>query len=134
MGKFKDFSRETEMEDVEIKVDGDTFYATGIAPALAVLDMAAVNDAGNVERMKIVMEFLDAVMHEESAERFAARLRSTTNPISVDQAVAIVMWLMEDVYATERPTEGRSPSQDGSATTGPNSTDGARPTGLTPVN
>jgi hypothetical protein len=132
VAKFKDFSREAELEPVTVTLDGDTFTFAGALPTMAVLDMAKVNSVKDVEKLEILMEFLDTVMLPESAARFAERLRSAENPISLDQCMNITFWLIEEAYTVGRPTRGSSPSLNGSETTGTSSTDGAEPTVSTP--
>lgn len=125
MTEIKDFTKLDKQADVEFKIDDDTFTAVGVAPAMAVLDVAAVNKAEDMEKLHIILGFLDQVLLHDSAVRFAERLRSSEQPIAIDQAAAIAIWLMEEVYAPERPTEAPSPSQNGSGSTGASSTDGA---------
>lgn len=132
MTEIKSFTNMAKQEDVQFEIDGDVFTAVGVAPAMAVLDVSAVGAAEGVEKLKIVFAFLDQVLTDESAELFAARISSKTRPIEVEQAAAIAVWLMEEVYAQERPTEAQSPSVNGSEGTGQSSTDGAQPTASTP--
>lgn len=133
MTDIKDFTNYDKKEDISFKVDGDEFVAVGTPSAMAILDIAAVNKADNMEKIRIVLEFLDQVLVGDSAVRFAERLRSNTEPITIDQAASISVWLMEEVYAPERPTEAPSPSQNGSGSTGPSSTDGAPAMASTPA-
>lgn len=127
MGEIKDFTRQDKRENVLFNIDGDVFEAVGAAPAMAVLDIGAVGAAEGLEKLKIVFAFLDQVLLPASAERFSERLSSAAEPITVDQAASIAVWLMEEVYAPERPTEAQSPSPSGSESTGQSSTDGALP-------
>jgi hypothetical protein len=122
---IKSFTNLDRKADVLFEVDGDEFTAVGVAPAMAILDVGAVNKAEDMDKIRIILEFLDMVLLPESAARFAARLRSSESPISIDQAAKIAVWLMEEVYAPERPTEAPSPSQNGSGSTGQSSTGGA---------
>ena len=134
MPKFKDFSREEEMETIEVTMDGDTFHFAGALPTMALLDVAKVNaEKDQIKKLEIVMEFLDSVMLGDSSERFAARLASAENPITLDQCTALMFWLIEEAYTIGRPTDGSSASQNGSETTGTSSTDGAEPTASTPA-
>lgn len=129
---MKSFSREKAVEWTEFDVDGEVFQVVNIAPAMAVLDVAKVNDAKDLDKITIIMSFLDAVMESDSALRFAARLSSIENPITIDQASSIAVWLMEEVYATGRPTQEPSQSSNGSGATGTSSTATADSTGSTP--
>lgn len=125
MTEIKDFTKLNKKENVEFKINEDTFTAVGVAPAMVVLDVSAVNKAEGLDKIRIILEFLDKVLLPDSAVRFAERLASSTEPIDIEQAADIAVWLMEGVYAGERPTGDPSPSANGSENTGPNSTDGA---------
>lgn len=125
MAEMKSFTRDKPLGWIEFDIDGEVFKLSSIAPAMAVLDVAKVNKAEDLEKVTIIMTFLDAVMEPDSAARFAARLGSIDNPITIDQATSIAVWAMEEVYASERPTQEASPSRNGSSTTGQSSTDTA---------
>lgn len=89
------------------QIDNDTFYAAARLPGGAVLDLAGIivtaEDGSQTVRAGALMEFLDAVLLPDSAQRFADRLRSPTEPIGLDEATGIVKWLVEEVYGL-RPT------------------------------
>ena len=121
----KQFVRSKPLEYVEFDVDGDTFRAASTAPGMAILDAAEVNSAEGVERLRILMRFLDQVLEPASALRFSARLRDPSNPITLEQTAEIAVWLFQEVYGPERPTEAPSPSPDGSGSTGQSTTDTA---------
>lgn len=131
--EIKDFTNKDKKPDIKFTVDDDTFIAVSTPPAMAILDVSAVNKAEGMDKVQIVLTFLDSVLYDESAERFAARMRSKENPIEIDQATGIAVWLMEEKYAPERPTEAPSPSQNGSGSTGQSSTDGAQAGESTPA-
>lgn len=127
---MKSFSRDKPLEWVEFDIDDEVFKLRSVAPAMAVLDVAKVNQAADLDKIQVIMTFLDQVLEPESAARFAARLSSIENPITIEQATSIAVWAMEDVYATERPTEAPLPSPNGSGSTGPNTTGTASTEGL----
>lgn len=131
MTVIKDFTKLNKPENIQFKIDDDEFTAVGTAPAMALLDVSAVNRAADMDKIRIILEFLDKVLLPDSAARFAERLSSSTEPIEIEQAANVAVWLMEEVYAPERPTEAPSPSQNGSGSTGPSSTDGAQAEGST---
>lgn len=112
-------------------VDGEEFTAIPAMPATASLALVALTEAGsNAEKAQATLGILDELLLPESAERFAARMRGGAHPISLEDALAVVGWLLPEVSG--RPTVGASPSQPGSSTPGPSSTDGAPPEGSTP--
>jgi hypothetical protein len=123
--EIKDFTKLDKKPNLEFKIDEDTFTAIGTAPAMAILDVAAVNKAEDLDKIVILLGFLDKVLLPGSAIRFAERLGSAEDPISIDQATSIAVWLMEEAYGPDRPTEAPSPSQNGSGSDGQSSTDGA---------
>src|SRR4029077_4778513 len=98
MTEVKNFTQLDKKPSVPFTIDDDTFVAVGAAPAMAVLDVAAVNKATDMDKIRIIMTFLDQVLEPASAERFAERLRSATEPISISQVAEIAVWLMEEVY------------------------------------
>lgn len=125
---MNDFSRKKPLGYVEFTMDGDTFAAVDVAPGLSILNVSRINEAKNLGKVELIMDFLDQVLVPESAERFAARLKDPTNPITIDQCAAVAVHLVEDVYVTDRPTQGPSQSRNGSDATEASSTDGASPT------
>lgn len=132
MDEIKNFTKIDRRDNVKFQIDDDVFEAVGTAPAMAILDVSAVNQADGLDKIKIIFTFLDQVLLPDSAQRFADRLKSSEHPIDIDQAASIAVWLMEGVYATERPTPAQSPSDNGSESTGQSSTDGAQGTESTP--
>jgi hypothetical protein len=86
------------------------------------LDVARVNEAKGVEQVTLVMGFLDTVLEPESAKLFAERMKDPHNPIDIDELTQVAVWLVEEVYVSERPTEAPSPSPNGSGSTGPSTT------------
>lgn len=132
MTEIKSFTKLDKRPDLQFEIDDDVFTAVGTAPGMAILDVAAVNKAENMDKIRIIFEFLDQVLLPESAALFAERLKSPTKPITIDQATSVAVWLMEEAYGSERPTGAQSPSANGSGSTGQSSTDGAQATDSTP--
>ncbi len=130
--EVKDFTNTDKKPDIPFTIDEDTFLAVGTAPGMAILDVSAVNKAENIDKIRIIFDFLDKVLYPDSAALFAERLASPVKPIEIEQATSIAVWLMEEKYAKERPTEDPSPSANGSESTGPNSTGSVPATGSTP--
>jgi hypothetical protein len=126
MTEVKDFTNQDKKPPVPFTIDGDEFIAVGNPPAMAFLDVSAVNKAEGLDKIQILLDFLDKVLIPASAERFAERLGSSEEPIEINQAADIAVWLMEEKYAPDRPTEAPSPSSNGSGSTGPSSTDGVQ--------
>jgi hypothetical protein len=121
-----------QLRYIEFDIDGEKFYAAPIAPGGALLDAAAAGQAkNNVERLRVVAGFLDAVLTSESAERFSQRMRTGDNPIDLATAAQVMAFLMEEYGG--RPTVPSSASSDGlSGTDGAPSTSGVSPVESTP--
>lgn len=73
-----------------------------------------------------LMGFLDLVLDEESALRWAARYRSVDQPITRAHAQTVIKYLVEQ-YSKPHPTEPPSPSTPGLGGTNVNSMGGALP-------
>lgn len=149
---MKDFSHSVKREPIQFKIDDDVFYAapeigaeilrpmmlnqiSGIDPKI----LKAVGD-GNVDNIshedmiglikatqtqtEQAMQFLDLVLLPESSTRFAERMKSTVNPITLDQAGDVYQWLLAE-YG-KRPTKpSTSSSVQSQASAGTSLTDGA---------
>ena len=99
-------------------VDGEEFTAVGRAPAGPLLDVAAARDTET--RVRTMMDFLDAVLVPDSAERFARRLRDPVDPIDATTLMEVAEYLIERY--SRRPTGPGGPSANGDSTTGPSLT------------
>lgn len=156
MTEMMDFSvpREAAPKPIEFKVDDDVFQAYPAVGGGVMLDtltfdvnvldlenldnpnveaspkqIAAMTSAINNQARKL-LGFLDIALLPASAERFAERMRSTTEPITLDQALEISRWLMGQ-YGV-RPTEPSSPSSNGHDGTGTTSMVGVQAEASTP--
>lgn len=110
---------------VPFTLDGETYHAYAIVPGQVVLDVAALNGADGLQQARIVLEFLGEVLTQESAERIAVRLTSKDNPLDIETAIDIAVYLMEEVVNKGRPTAAPSQSPNGSKAIGDGSADGA---------
>lgn len=68
-----------------------------------------------------VMNLLDELLLPQSAERFAERMKSKTEPIELEQVFEIFQWLIGE-YG-DRPTSPLSSSSNGHSGTGTSSTE-----------
>lgn len=106
---YKEFQAATSTEPVTFKIGSDMFEAAAQCPAGVLLSMAAnSSDEGGAGAVTAAMDFLDAVLKETSRARFAERMTSVEDPISITTVTELVQWLI-GVY-TGRPTEQPSPS------------------------
>lgn len=145
---MQDFSRpKVERETIKFKVDDDVFEAYPeiggqvLMPAISLdgLDDLVGQSPSSVQAMSTeeqsraasaaskqtvrALQFMDTVLLPDSSARFAERMRSVEEPITLEQAFQIWRWLLSQYGA--RPTEPSSPSQNGHDGTGTSSTAGA---------
>jgi hypothetical protein len=123
--KIKDFSHSLEPKQFEI--NGDIFLATPELPLGIMQDMVRfrnIREQLEEEGLEPVLRLLDALLFDESAERFRARVKDKQRPIGITHVMEIIPWLMEE-YGL-RPTQPSQPSSSGSSdeTTGTSSTAG----------
>jgi len=131
---FEQARRVDTGEVVTFTLNGEEYSAWPDAPGGLILDLAKASmdtEATNAAQVAAAAAFLEATLVPESAERFAAAMRDPANPITFDQAAAVMEWLLEEAY-TARPTEPSSPSAVGPSTPGRPSTGRASRTASTP--
>lgn len=125
----KDFTRKHER--ITFRIDDDLFEAARALPGQTLTEFARrFSDLGSApvtDQLGVLTDALNMVLLPESAARFAKRFSDLENPIELDQASDIVIWLLE-CYGL-RPTRPLSPSVSGppSLEFGTNSTDGPPP-------
>jgi hypothetical protein len=112
-------------------MDGDTFTAARDLPANVVKKLVSFESKTMPEQVEVVMDMLDLILIEESATRFAARMSSADNPISVNQIISLMNDLLE-VYGL-RPTTPLSTSAPPLTLTGDTLMDGAQPMVSIPI-
>jgi hypothetical protein len=123
---MKDFTRQRER--LQFTIDGDVFEATPALPGQTLTEFARrftdVGSAPAEDKLRIITDALSMVLLPDSAALFSKRFADLEQPIELDQASEVLIWLME-CYGL-RPTQPSSPSVNGSPSPGPgtNSTDG----------
>lgn len=145
MSDIQDFSL-PKREPIRFKIDDDVFEAVPTVGAEVMRDvigmtdtiklMSEGQDTANVSPEKLTkaadgvkthtaraLQFLDMVLLPDSALRFAERMRSLENPITLEQTLQVWTWLIAQYSG--RPTEPSSPSANGHGGTGTSSTAGA---------
>jgi hypothetical protein len=111
---------------VPFKIDGEMYFGNPSLPAGVLFDMIEmVNTKDQASQIRLLDEFLKAMLVPESYERLKVKMRDQTNPLSIQQVMKITEYLMS--AATGRPTTQSSSSQAGQSGTGPTST-GTAPT------
>jgi hypothetical protein len=121
----KDFTRERER--ITFTIDSDTFEATPALPGQTLTEFARrfadVTSAPNEAKLGIITDALSMVLLPDSAALFTKRFSDLENPIELDQATEVLIWIMEQ-YGL-RPTQPSLHSASGSPNPEPgtNSTD-----------
>lgn len=91
----------------------DVFTGINDLPAELLIEFAAITDqleeTDIAQQPEIFRSLFSLILVDESYERFNARMRDKTNPISITQLMEIMPWVMEQ-YGL-RPT---TPSEDSS--------------------
>jgi hypothetical protein len=107
---------------ITFTVDGEAFECLPVTPGAATADvmMATEDGASEAEQMRAVLQFMDLVLTDESAERVVARLRDKQNPLDFNTLIDIFRALIEALNA--RPTGGSSGSSPSSRRRGGPST------------
>jgi len=140
---MQDFTQ-ARPDTIKFRIDNDVFEAVSAVGANLMRDIIGMTDvseltSANLEELspedagrrlpKVMAQvsktlgFLDTVLLPDSAQRFAARMNSATEPITLDQAFKVWTWLVEQYSG--RPTQPSSPSANGHDGTGTSSTAGA---------
>jgi len=126
---MKDFSRARER--IEFVIDGDVFQAAPALPGKTLTEFAKrfadIADTDLSERLDVFADALGMVLLPDSAALFQKRFEDLANPIELEQASDVIVWLLEQ-YGL-RPTRPSSPSSSGlpSPASGTSSTDASQP-------
>jgi hypothetical protein len=121
----KDFTRKRER--LVFRIDDDMFEAAPALPGGTLTEFAVrfadVGKAPIEQRMQVFADALGMVLLPESNARFQKRFEDLANPIELEQASDVIVWLLES-YGL-RPTRPSSPSASGppSPASGTSSTD-----------
>ena len=132
----KDFTRQRRR--LQFRIDNDLFEAAPALPGNVLTAFAVrfadVSKAPTEQQMQIFADALGMVLLPESNARFQKRFNDLKNPIELEQASDVIMWLME-AYGL-RPTQPSSPSASGppSPESGTSSTDAPQPPASIPAN
>jgi len=132
---MKDFSRARER--IEFVIDGDVFQAAPALPGKTLTEFAKrfadIADTDLSERLDVFADALGMVLLPDSAALFQKRFEDLANPIELEQASDVIVWLLEQ-YGL-RPTRPSSPSSSGlpSPASGTSSTDASQPEILIPA-
>lgn len=126
---MKDFTRARKR--IEFVIDGDEFQAAPALPGKTLTEFAKrfadIADTGPTDRLDVLADALSMVLLPDSAALFQKRFEDLANPIELDQASDVIVWLLEQ-YGL-RPTQPSSSSVTGSPNPEPGTslTDGQRP-------
>jgi len=121
----KDFTRAHER--IRFRIEPDRFEAARALPGRTMTEFASrfekIGAMPVTQQVDAILDALGLVLLPESAALFAKRLGDLENPIELEQASDVMIWLLEK-YGL-RPTQPSSNSADGSGNpaSGTNSTD-----------
>lgn len=127
-----------DLKPIPVPVGKDVFLAAPALPGAVLADVMGINAiTDQAKRIRAIYAFFDDILEPASATRFRERLHSTTEPITLEQAVDIFNDLLAEYTGSEdedettekagtedtstRPTKAAASSPDGSATTGQSS-------------
>lgn len=112
--KFKDFSK--KRKPVFFTLDGDERFDCSPGLPVELLQELALLATGVTEEnaADALKEFFKLALVDEAYERLLLKMRDKQNPLELDQARDIMMWLLE-VYGF-RPSQPSSDSSAGSPT------------------
>lgn len=123
---MKEFTT-TQRPPLKFTIDGEEFTAASSIPGDMMVQVAKFLESTDMaEQVDVIVTFLDSVLVPESATRFAARFKSAENPITIDVAADVVMYLIEQLQS--RPTGPASDSPSQPALSGNGSGAGVSPT------
>jgi hypothetical protein len=113
--KFKDFTR--KRTPIFFTIEEERFDCIVGLPVETLQEVALrAGDVNNTNAYDSMKEFFKLVIQPESVDRLLAMMKDRDNPLEMEQATDIFMWLLE-VYGL-RPTTSSSGSSDGSPTDG----------------
>ena len=104
-GDFVSEAQEEGLTPRSFRVDGEEFFVCAVIPADAMRLVSAFVGGGNASWVQAGVEFMEAVLLDESAERYAARLKSKERPITITDLAKHAQHLMRNVYGVTRPLE-----------------------------
>jgi hypothetical protein len=107
----------------QFAIDDEVFNCASDLTGGAALQLSALVNSKDSEKVHQIGQFLDLVLLPEDAVRFAARMRDTTRPVTIAMLGQILQWVLEEY--SERPTQQPTPSSAGLSTNGTDLTDGA---------
>jgi hypothetical protein len=108
MARFKDFgsdvSPEGKSEPIVFKVHGEEFKCIPVMQGKTLLDLIADSSSDDPAKSSATtIKFFEAVLTDESLERFSLLINSKDKIVSIDTLTDITSWLIEEY--TERPLE-----------------------------
>lgn len=123
--EIRDFTDKAHSTPRQFKIDNDIFQCARVIPASVGRVLATLIDASPIDQFDGLGTVLDMIMLPDSAKRFAERMQSPTEPISLDQLNDVMAWLLEEYGG--RPTTPAGNSSALPASSGQSSMDGPVP-------
>lgn len=100
-------------ESREIEMRGQRYKLRESIGAVNMMDLALTgdDDTSDVEKVKILLDFIDSTVVADQAKDFRKALRKSDPPIEMEELQTVIESLIEVISG--RPTEPPQPSSDG---------------------
>lgn len=112
--RFKDFGNghDVSREPVKFKLHGEDFSCRPAVQGRVLLDLVSrTSDENPAVVAKVIDDFFETVLEEESLERFTKLLSDRDKIVTVETLGEISSWLVEQY--SERPLQQPEPSSSG---------------------
>jgi hypothetical protein len=110
MSRFKDFGAgsSSDAEPISFKLHGEEFFGVEEIQGSVLIDLVADSSSEDAAKAaKVILEFFQHVLTDESYERFDKLIKSKDKIVKVDKLGEIVGWLVEEyTNRPESPAEG----------------------------
>lgn len=116
MTRFKDFGSgpdQTDVEPVSFKLHGEEFFCVKAIQGKFLIELisAANDESDSMASLKMISNFFEHVLVDESHTRFEALLRDKEKVVPVETLSQIVSWMMSEY--TNRPNQQPEDSSTG---------------------
>jgi hypothetical protein len=118
--RYRNFGSPVQSDEVVVfDLYGEQYKCKASLQGRVLIELVARADAENTaDAAAAVLHFFDAVMVDESRQRFTALTQSEDKVVSLETLTEIMQWLVEQYAGGERPTTPSSDSLPGETTTG----------------
>jgi hypothetical protein len=120
MTRYRNFGSPAQSDEVVVfDLFDEQYKCKASLQGRMLIELVARADSNNTsDSAAAVLSFFDAVMEQESRERFTALTESEDKVVSLEMLTEIMQWLVEQYAGGERPTMPSPDSSPGETTTG----------------